>query len=281
MSKTRVVVVDLDNTLYDWVGFYVPALLAMVDTLSESLSEGTDVILKQLSDVYRDHGSLEYAFAVQALPVTRRLSPREAASLVRRVRGVFATARDQHLRPYEGVPEALREIRKSGTLLVGATNAPLFQAQRRLRHLDVIEEFHGIAARTSFEIPSDDPAIVDVVDRARNGVYDCTIPRQWGLALPDLKPSTRMYETVLRDLGVAPADALVVGDSVQKDVMPAVRLGGRGAWARYGTWPRPEHLRVLLQVTPWSSSGVSQQYDDAVGEEVPALDSFTEVLALL
>ena len=29
--RLKVLVCDLDNTLYDWVGFFVPALYAMVD----------------------------------------------------------------------------------------------------------------------------------------------------------------------------------------------------------------------------------------------------------
>jgi len=47
------------------------------------------------------------------------------------------------------------------------------------------------------------------------------------------KPDERIFETALKALEVAPADALMVGDSLEKDCAPARRLGMRTAWLRH------------------------------------------------
>lgn len=278
--KTEVLLVDLDNTLYDWVAFYVPSLLAMAEAVAADLGLHVDEVFEQLRDVYGRHGSVEYAFAVQGLAATRALDQQDVRQVVCNARAAFAHARQRHLRPYPGVDATLRIVREEGTRIVAATNAPLFQAQRRLRHLGLSQHFDGIAARMSFVVPLSDPAIPDVAARARQGDYRCQIPRHWSFDDHELKPARTMYLRIFEDLDVKASSALVVGDSLAKDVQPALDLGARGAWARYGTTPHHELLAVLLKVTPWSSNAIAQQYR-VEASDVPTITCFEEVLDLL
>jgi putative hydrolase of the HAD superfamily len=45
-----------------------------------------------------------------------------------------------------------------------------------------------------------------------------------------VKPSAKLFRAALDALGALPADALFVGDSLERDVAPASRLGLRTAW---------------------------------------------------
>lgn len=279
-GSTRLVILDLDNTLYDWVEFYVPSLLDMATAVARALEIRQEDVLDELRDVYREHGSLEYAFAVQRTRSIRELSPHAQAQIVRTAQAAFGAARDRHLKPYPGVKPTLEYLRDLGVRAVAASNAPLFQAQRRLRHLGLLEFFDGIAARVSFRVPTDDPAIGDVLRHEVNGKYACPLEYQREFPENDLKPSTEMYRTILRDLAIDPSAAVAVGDSVAKDIAPALSLGARGAWARYGTRPRAELLEVLLRVTPWSQASVDQQYRYA-DTPVPTLSEFADVIEVL
>jgi len=52
------------------------------------------------------------------------------------------------------------------------------------------------------------------------------------------KPDPEIFRIALRRLGLAPGDCLMVGDSFDRDVVPAKRLGLRAVWLR-GPSPRP------------------------------------------
>jgi phosphoglycolate phosphatase-like HAD superfamily hydrolase len=134
-SSTRLVLVDLDNTLYDWVAFFVPSLLAMVDTVREATEADRDQLLREFKTVYSRHGSVEYSFCVQALPSVAALSLYRRKALVRRCRAAFLASRQSHLIAYPGVPETLRALSDAGIILVATTNAPMHQAMRRLETL--------------------------------------------------------------------------------------------------------------------------------------------------
>lgn len=275
------VVLDLDNTLYDWVSFYVPSLKAMIAAMRDYLKVSDDEIVDQLREAYAAHSSLEYAFVAQSLPLSENLDVDEVRGLVEAARNAFAHARKQNLNLYPGVLEGLSELADSKLYIVAATNAPLYQAQRRLRHLGVLEFFDGIAARASFEVPEEDLSIPAIIRKARVGYYDSPVRWQWAFAAEDLKPSSCMYETVFEALKINPRDAIVVGDSLAKDIVPALDLGARGAWARYGTEPDPDDLAFLLRVTPWSAGAVRQQYSTEAISDLPILDQFDELIALI
>jgi phosphoglycolate phosphatase len=74
-SRTRLILVDLDNTLYDWVAFFVPSMPAMLSELCDMLDARMEDLLSELRSVYERHGLVEYAFSIQALPSVGALPP--------------------------------------------------------------------------------------------------------------------------------------------------------------------------------------------------------------
>src|SRR4051794_27329890 len=104
-NRTRLVLVDLDNTLYDWVRFFVPSMLAMAREICRELSVDEASVLRELRAVYARHGSVEYAFCVQALPSVAPLPVARRRALVSSCRAVFSKARSEHLVTYPRVQE--------------------------------------------------------------------------------------------------------------------------------------------------------------------------------
>lgn len=45
--RRRALILDLDNTLYDWVGFFVPAINALVTKASEILALEPDALRRR------------------------------------------------------------------------------------------------------------------------------------------------------------------------------------------------------------------------------------------
>jgi HAD superfamily hydrolase (TIGR01549 family) len=71
------------------------------------------------------------------------------------------------------------------------------------------------------------------VRRHFGAIFDARIPRElqlFSFELGDAKPSRALFELVLDRAGVAPADAMMVGDSYASDIAPAAALGLQTVW---------------------------------------------------
>ncbi len=63
----KLVITDLDDTLYSWIVFFVPAFYDMVQELSNILKVPEDELLKQYKAAHQEFGSVEYPFATLKL----------------------------------------------------------------------------------------------------------------------------------------------------------------------------------------------------------------------
>src|SRR6267154_3325268 len=118
----RLIITDLDNTIYNWVDYFAPCFRAMVHVLARETEESEDDLIGSFCQVYEAHGSVEYAFSVQELPILRNRTDSEIAELVRLARGAFKRVRDKRLEPYPTVGRTLRWLRSQGDRVVAITN---------------------------------------------------------------------------------------------------------------------------------------------------------------
>ncbi|HYD49020.1 MAG TPA: HAD family hydrolase [Terriglobales bacterium] len=95
-----------------------------------------------------------------------------------------------------------------------AASRAVLQRLRPLVRLGVISNFYGNAERIL-----DDAGITPLLDVViDSSCVGCS------------KPEPRIFELALDALRLAPAEVLYVGDSFDKDILPAHRLGLRTAW---------------------------------------------------
>ena len=66
-GSIRVVVADLDDTIYDWSSFYIPSFLAMVEELHRIAKVDVETLKRSFKRVHEKHRTTEYAFAIQEL----------------------------------------------------------------------------------------------------------------------------------------------------------------------------------------------------------------------
>lgn len=103
-----------------------------------------------------------------------------------------------------------------------ATSVQVFTALKSRYALGVISNFYGNVAALCQECGLADLCAV-IIDSACEGVS---------------KPSPRIFALALERLGRTPATAAYVGDSFERDVVPAKALGMRTIWLQ-GREPRP------------------------------------------
>ncbi|MCL4299776.1 MAG: HAD family hydrolase [Anaerolineae bacterium] len=274
---TQIILTDLDNTIYNWVDYFAPSFRGMVHALSKRTGIAEDNIIANFKRVYGQEETLEYAFSVQKLEMCRGKSEDEIKELVRVAKGAFSRVRGKNLKPYPNVKETLVAFKKENIPIIGVTNAPIFQAERRLRQLRLDGLFYGLVGWQGRDVPEDYPWTKEIKQRAEQGKYPTRITEKWSLTPDKLKPNSFGYLKVIEKLGVDIEQVYCVGDSLHKDIKPALELGAIGIWARYGQSYKPENFETLLAITYWSQERISAVYEEKVVTPTFIIDDFSEL----
>lgn len=195
----RAVIFDLDNTLIDFRKIKMLSCEAAMDAMiSAGLKIERKEGLNMLFGLYAKYG-LEYQkiFQVFLKEVNGKLDYRIMAY------GIVAYRRvkESLLYSYPKVSSTLDEIRRRNLGLGILSDAPRIQAWIRLAAMSIADKFDAVVT------------------------FDDTKRRK-----PDPKP----FLFVLKKFKIRPEEALMVGDSMRRDIRPARKLGMKTALALYG-----------------------------------------------
>ena len=195
----RAIVFDVDNTLVDFMKMKRDAIEAAVDGMVDAgLRLPRKTVRKRIKAIY-DAKGLEYQKVFNDLlrDELGTVDPRVLAS------GILAyrRARESALVLYPHIQLTLIELLKRGIRLGVVSDAPREQVWLRLSSLSLQHFFDAVVT------------------------FDDTRQR---------KPHPAPFRRVLRQLGVQPAEALMVGDWAERDVVGGKSLGMRTVFARYG-----------------------------------------------
>lgn len=241
MSKQSIglLVLDLDNTLYDWVSAFVPALYASVEIASSILDASQEQILDDLKVVHELHGDTEHPFA---LLETRTAGVQYAGKSLSEIRAALAPALQtfdsvmaHELRLYPGVSETLSRIRTTGVPIVAYTDARIASSLSRVEKLGLTASI----ARLYAPAPRYNSSMIDG-------------PLVTLLRPEDRKPNPQVLADICRKYGILPPHAAYVGDSLTRDVFMAKEANVVAVWAEYGTRFNKEHWPKLVRVSHWT-----------------------------
>jgi FMN phosphatase YigB (HAD superfamily) len=276
----RLLITDLDNTLYDWVSFFTPSFRSMVNELTGLLDVREETLLNEFKAVHQHYGNSEQPFAVLELPsLKRRLSGLSRQEILERIDPAlhrFNSTRKQTLALYEGVFETLAELQSSGVKIVGHTEAIFANAYWRMRTLSIEQFFtrlYTLEGRDAIHV-APDSRWVDPPDG-----FVTVVPRQ------DRKPNPQLLADICQKEGADLASTCYVGDSLVRDVAMARQAGVTAIWARYGTKYDPDHWHYLVKVTHWTDEDVQREkalkakFADVTSDYT--IDSFRQVKSIV
>jgi HAD superfamily hydrolase (TIGR02253 family) len=195
----RAIIFDLDNTLTDFMKMKRAAIDAAVDGMMDAgLALTREEVSSRIYQVYAREG-IEYqqVFDIFLNEALGRIDYKILSSGI----VAYRRARDSYLVLYPHVNLTLLELIKRGLKLAVVSDAPRLQAWMRLAHLQLHHLFDTVVA---FE---------DTGER---------------------KPSPKPFQRAIEFLGIQPAQAIMVGDWPERDVVGASQVGIRTAFARYG-----------------------------------------------
>ena len=195
----RAIIFDLDNTLVDFMRMKSDAVNAAIEGMIDAgLELPREAVRARIDAIYQEQG-LEYQRVFDALLESElgHIDPKILASGIVAYRRAAGSA----LVPYPHAQMTLLELAKRGIRLGVVSDAPQAQVWLRLCSLSLQHVFD---------------AVVTFEDTGQR------------------KPSPAPFREVLRRLGVDPAEALMVGDWAERDVVGARGLGMVTVFARYG-----------------------------------------------
>lgn len=274
----RLLVTDLDNTLYDWVTAFARSFRAMLRELGAQLGVSEDTLCQEFRAVHRRHHNSEHPYAILEIGSVRRAFPGATAAelLVELARplAAFDAARATWLRLYDGVDETLSALRDQGVVVVGHTEAIGVSARQRLRMLGIEHHFAGVYCLESTLDPHPSPTWQD-----KGGVALHVVPRE------ERKPNPALLQDICASECARIDQAVYVGDSRHRDVWMARRAGVCAVWARYGKGYTPEDWDMVVRVSHWTEEDLRRERTlkaNAVGVRPDyAIDRYGELLGIV
>jgi len=281
LTEKFLLICDFDNTLYDWVSYFVSSFYRMVDEASVILDCDREYLLNDLRDIHRRYSDSEHPFALLETEAVKAsfpdLSRQQQAEALDRAFYAFNKTRKETLFLYPGVAETLSYFQCNGVRIVGHTEAKYLAVTDRLRRLDLSQYFERIYCRErSTSSHPDQYAADDLSD-------DIEIVE---LAHHQSKPSAEVLLEICEREGYSPKNTVYVGDSLIKDILMANRAGVRSVWAKYGLKTQAGAYEQLVRVSHWKDEDIKreQAIRESVGTIVPAVtleNSFSELKTIL
>ena len=254
--EVSLLVTDLDNTLYDWVGMWYQAFEAMLKEIERISGISREELEPEIQKVFQRYGTTEYAFVIQEIPSLSKKHPGEDLTAVydEAIRA-YRFARIEALRLYPDVLNVLGEIKKCGSMIVVFTESMGFYTMRRLKILGLDGLLDFVYSPPDHRTPEDLKRFYDESAYTLEKTVHRHIPEG------EYKPNPQILKEIINadDIKAKPEKTIYMGDSLMKDIKMAQDAGIVDIHAKYGVAMNSEAYEVLKRVTHWTKEDVERE----------------------
>lgn len=245
----KLLVTDLDDTLYSWIGFFVPAFYGMVDELAHILKKDKDSIIREYKAVHQGKGSVEYPYATLLLPSVKETFPgytqQQIIDALNPAFHRFNSIRKSELRLFPCVQDTLEQLKATNMTIVGYTDSAEENGFYRLSRLGIDGLFRKVYVSSS---QYDRPDHISLSDKTQ--------------IVQGKKPNSALLLQILEDENVRPEEAIYIGDSLTKDIYMAKKAGVVSVLCKHSVRPDAEELyNKLVAITNWTESDFIYESD--------------------
>jgi phosphoglycolate phosphatase-like HAD superfamily hydrolase len=310
----KLVITDLDDTLWRWPLIYVEAYRRMLSALSADLKITVEQLSTEAREVHRQYHDTEYPLSVLELASIQARYPEttleQRHELLKPYIDIFDQTYAQHLQPslFHPVHETLQALRAGGLKIIGYTDANSCAITKRMVDFGLVEFYDKIYCRGDHVLEGDvyHPwrAAKEAVGHHRLTVVEKTMA----------KPQAQVLARILADVNatlaandqILPGEVLYIGDSLERDMrmvqnfndtLPDDMFGVIAVHAQYGRQDddiyrqhlhnitRAELMPFMAAISYWS---VEQQANEdrsnrehhAIQRHYTLLSNFGELLSI-
>lgn len=258
IDRKKVLITDLDNTLFDWVEVWHACFSAMLTEIVRISGFSEEELKPAIRKVHQKHGTSEYSFLLEELPmITERFAGDNLLEVFAPAINAYRQARREKLRLYPTVAETLLKIKGAGAAVVGYTESMAFYSNYRVRRLGLDGVFDKIFSPADHDIP--EGISIEDIRKYPASHYEFRYTTHNHTPKGSLKPDREVLLDIVSKLGVEVSDCVYVGDSLHKDVAMARDANVADIYAKYGRAQHTEAYQLLREVTHWSNEDVERE----------------------
>jgi phosphoglycolate phosphatase len=257
-ATPKVLITDLDNTLWDWVDAWYRSFSAMLAKVSQLSGVPADVLESEMRQVHQNRGTSEYSFLLDEVPsliaAAGGVLPSDAYDEAVRA---LHSARKRHTKLYPEVAQTLKLLKASGVQVIAYTESLAYWTQWRIQKTGL----DGLID-TLYSLPDHDwPLGLDAESVRRRPPSEYKLKQTDHRFVPkgSSKPNAEILQSILDGADCSPEDAVYVGDSLMKDVAMAQEVGTIDAHALYGVADSRSEYKLLARVTHWTEETVLRE----------------------
>lgn len=249
--KRKMLITDVDNTLFDWFDMWHSSFSAMLNKVVEISGLEREQLLSEMQVVFRAHGTSEYSHVLEECPSLASKYPNVRAAMNEAIEA-YRSARSVSLVLYDGVKETLQHLKSAGVLIVAYTESMQYYTSSRFKALGIDDMFDALYSPADHVLPRNATRIGDPVPTLTKRVTPVGV----------FKPSTVILTKIVNDFSVAPEECIYIGDSELKDISMANDVGIYSVYAKYGAThfdSRSKDYSLLQRVSHWSDEDIERE----------------------
>jgi FMN phosphatase YigB (HAD superfamily) len=275
------VILDLDNTIFDWFAVWYASFRPVYDEIIRATGKSVEEVQADIRKVHQQHRTSEYTFLIEEIDCLKE------ARASGEIRDIFKEAldrarlgRDQNLKLYPSVFPSLWDLKKKGTKIVAYTESMAFYSAYRLKRFGLDGVIDILFSPEDHDVPAG--VSLDKLRRHPDEFYQLQVTEIRHTPRGALKPNPGVLIDIVKAIGAKTERCAYVGDSLFKDVAMAREVSVLDVHAQYGESQRRPEYQILQQVSHWTEADVQREREiTAKGHDfTPSAvlkDSFAEI----
>ena len=269
----KLLITDLDDTLYGWLDFFVPSFYNMAEQVSLIIDVPLPQILDEYKELHRKYENVEFPFSTLELPcVKEKYLGKERDYIKEELDAAFYafnSSRKHTLKLFDGVYESLSILNQRGIKIIGYTESGEENGYYRLRKLEVLKFFSKVYVYKSNYLP--------------NLKINCEIPCY---KVHIKKPSPQTLLKICEESDIKKDEAIYVGDSLTKDMYMAIQAGITCIWFNKKN-TNVDLYQKLVDITHWTEDDFKKEKElKAIWEKLNLkpdyeIRSFAEIIPII
>jgi FMN phosphatase YigB (HAD superfamily) len=247
--KKSLLILDFDNTLYDWVNMWHTSFNVLLDIVINMTKINKYIIEKDIQGIFQERGTTEYTKVMLDLFITnpkyRKIN--YLAGILKATK-LFREKKISNITLYPNVLETLRNIESTGCKIILFTESMEQYTTPRIKSLDL-------------------DGIIPFIFTTTNSNNDWTgyfpLYRSKVFHLPDgdKKPDPNVLLDIIKtvDSSISLEQVVYVGDSLMKDIAMAQSANVTDIYAKYGMSQNTDAYEQLRRVTHWTKDAVEEE----------------------
>jgi len=279
--QVGLLVLDLDNTLWDWVDVWVNSFSALLDGIVAETGLPMDALKAEIASIHQAHGTTEYSLLLDEIPSLRPfLNGQKPSQRFEAALHAQNSIRKHQTQLYPTVLPTLLSVKARGVKIVAYTESLSFWTEWRIKLTGLDGLIDVLYSSPDHDLPSG--MSLKSIRTLPKDSYGLKRTEHRHVEKGVSKPNPRILQEIVAEHGVGVRGIAYVGDNLSKDVVMAQSVGVFDVHAAYGEAHKRPEYNLLREVTHWTPEAVARERTTVAGAlPVPTFvlkEKFAEIL---